>query len=327
MKALLSHAVIVAMLGWSLFTQPPAAAATLDLSGYAEPSGPILILRGGDIVDPYFVVQALLLAQQNGLDITPYREKWIRWLVSRQKLDGTFDRYCRAGPAWVGCKAADADDALQAMWMQLLESDPAALASDVVLRTSYKKSADVLARLFDARRGIYLVSAIYQQGLFMDNLEVWAAQSSRRDARSEGEAQRLAQAIHRVFWDAKGKRFLVSTQPEQALAAPHFYPDSVAQIFPLLFGYPDLPASPRPYYKEWMKQHRKEWLAQIRHDFAWGLIALIALRQDDLPSARCWLREAMPFRHSEHWTVTDETVLQILQARHVQAASPRASCR
>ncbi len=327
MKTRLFHTLIAAMLAWALLARPDAGAATLDLAGYAEPSGAILILRGGNIVDPYFAVQALLLAQENGLDVTPYREKWVWWLSIRQKLDGTFDRHCRAGPTWVGCKTADADDALQAMWMQLLDSDPALRDSDLALRTSYRKSGDVLARLFDARRGIYLVSAIYQQGLFMDNLEVWAAQSHRPGEQSAEEAKRLAQSIHAVFWDAKGQRFLVSTQPEQASTAPYFYPDRVAQIFPLLFDYPYLPVSAHRYYAGWMKQHRKEWLAQIRHDFAWGLIALIAMKQGDRFSARCWLREAVPFRHSEHWTVTDETVFQVLRARHLQAAGPRAACR
>ncbi|RYG09478.1 MAG: hypothetical protein EON92_14595, partial [Burkholderiales bacterium] len=46
-----------------------AARTPLVLDGYADRNGAITVLHGGDSADPYFAMQALLLAHDNGLDI------------------------------------------------------------------------------------------------------------------------------------------------------------------------------------------------------------------------------------------------------------------
>ena len=61
-------------------------------------------------------MQALLLAHDNGMDVAALAEKFADWLVTKQKPDGTFDRFCKdAAGRWTSCKAADADDSLLAM--------------------------------------------------------------------------------------------------------------------------------------------------------------------------------------------------------------------
>ncbi|MES2207877.1 MAG: hypothetical protein V4525_13920 [Pseudomonadota bacterium] len=301
------------------------AAKKLDLSGYADDTGAISILHNGNTVDPYFVLQALLLAHENGLDISSYNEKWAAWLIARQKLDGTFDRYCRNGPVWAPCKTADADDALLAMWLQFLDTMPLQKKKNPVWIKSYQNSEAALNKLIDPLKNIYLVSPIFQQGLFMDNLEVWSYKN-RRSIAFKQEANRLKQSIHQVFWDSKAKRFLVSTQPEQKLVTPLFYPDHIAQIFPLLVNYPLLPKPASSYYKEWMGKYRALWLKQVKGDFAWGLIAVLAVQQNDSDSARCWLRETASFRHSSHWTVTDEVAYQVLAKKGLKSADINLLC-
>lgn len=69
------------------------AAVTVDLRGYADSTGAITILNGGDTTDPYFAMQALLLAHDNGLDVSVPAEKFANWLLPYQKPDGTFDRF------------------------------------------------------------------------------------------------------------------------------------------------------------------------------------------------------------------------------------------
>lgn len=301
------------------------AAEALDLKGFADPSGAIAIQHGGATIDPYFTLQALLIAHENGLDISAYGPQWVNWLLPRQKPDATFDRFCREGTAWAPCKTADADDSLLALWLKFMETMPAELKRNPAWQKSQRAAKATLARLVDPMRHVYLVSPVYQHGLFMDNLEVWSYAPAR--AAAEGpKFPSLSQSIQKVFWDAEGKRYLVSTQPGQKDTTHAFYPDAVAQIFPLLVDFPHIPGGQRAWYRKWIKAHRSDWLAQVKTDFAWGLVALVAWKQGDTPSARCWLRTTLPARHTFHWTVTDEVVLQVLTANRVTAAEPTDAC-
>lgn len=317
----------LAMAMWVTVT--PALAAerkpVLDLTGYADASGAISVQRGGDTVDPYFTLQALLLAQANGLDIAALAAAWGEWLLLRQKPDATFDRYCRNGPVWAACKTADADDSLLGLWVVFADSLPASQRSRPAWVRSRAAARTALARLVDPARGVYLVSPVYQHGLFMDNLELWAHNATHPSSTKTPKTS-FTQAIVSTFWDKERQRYLVSTQPGQRDTAHAFYPDAVAQIFPLLVNFPHLPGGARAYYHAWMAEHRSEWLAQVHHDFAWGLIAIAALQHEDLASARCWLQVALPYRHTVHWTVTDEVVAQILNARAIQASVDKAGC-
>ncbi|MES2414157.1 MAG: hypothetical protein V4614_10170 [Pseudomonadota bacterium] len=305
-----------------------SAGNRLDLAGYADADGAITVVHRGESADPYFAMQALLLAHENGLDMSASAQKFADWLVTRQKPDGTFDRFCRTGSApWASCKTADADDALLAIWMKLLETMPAYLNANPALTKSYAISKKALEHLFQPSRGIYMVSPVYLHGLFMDNLEVWSLKSHLKQPGQRAGADKLAGAIHATFWEPVNKRFLVSTQLEQRSEKMAFYPDHVAQIFPLLVDFPLLPRDAASYYRNWMGQYRAEWLSQGKTDYPWGLLAVLALRQNDKASARCWLRESQVLRHSSRWAVTDETAFQILLNQGMTPASSGASCQ
>ncbi|MES2383905.1 MAG: hypothetical protein V4593_05110 [Pseudomonadota bacterium] len=320
----------ICAMGASLITQAGCAAAAprLDLGGYTDESGAITVVHGGDSADPYFAMQALLLAHENGMDISVPAEKFANWLVPRQKPDGTFDRFCRGtDKKWVSCKTADADDSLLAIWMKLLETMPAKLAGNPVWSKSHQASKVALENLYQPSRGVYMVSPVVLHGLFMDNLEVWSLKVHLKQPQQRAASDKLARAIHDTFWDPVNKRFLVSTQLEQRAQKPAFYPDHVAQIFPLLFDFPLVPGNARQYYRDWMAAHRGEWLIQGVADYPWGLLAVLALRQNDKATAACWLRQSAPLRHSARWAVSDEASYQILLSRGVAAAAPEANCK
>lgn len=312
-----------------IFNSAQAAPKTqLDLGGYSDANGAITVLHGGDSVDPYFAMQALLLAHDNGMDVSAAAARFADWLVPRQKPDGTFDRFCRsADNSWPSCKTADADDSLLAMWMRLLETMPARLASDPVWIKSHSISKASLQHLFQPSRGIYMVSPVYLHGLFMDNLEVWSLKAQAKQPVNRGEADKLKRSIHETFWDPVNKSYLVSTQLEQRTQKPAFYPDHVAQIFPLLMNFPMAGTDGRQYYRKWMRAHRAEWLLQGQSDYPWGLLAVLAMRQGDTSSARCWMREAAPLRHLSRWAVTDEASYQILVSKRISAAPKDFQCK
>lgn len=304
-----------------------ASAPSLVLQGYADEAGAITVLHGGNSADPYFAMQALLLAHDNGMDVSAPTEKFADWLVPKQKPDGTFDRFCKDGAGrWASCKAADADDSLLAMWMRLLETMPQKLRSKPLWLKSHATSKAALEHLFQPSRGIYMVSPLVLHGLFMDNLEVWSLKAQRKPAAEALEADKLAKAIRDTFWNPVDKHFLVSTQLEQRSEKQAFYPHQVAQIFPLLVDFPLAPAEAGPYYRAWMVAHRAEWLSQGKEDYPWGLLAVLAMRQNDSASARCWLREATPLRHSARWAVTDEASFQILVSKGLKPAAKEAGC-
>ncbi len=324
----LERIVVVLLSGWlTLHTTMASALPKLDLQGYTDGNGVITILNGGDTTDPYFAMQALLLAHDNGMDIAAPAAKFANWLVGYQKPDGTFDRFCKnAAQAWASCKTADADDSLLALWMRLLQTMPEQLNKTPAWAKSHAISKTALDHLYQPSRGIYMVSPVYLHGLFMDNLEVWSLKAHSKPDKAS-DVEKLAQAIHRTFWQPVNKNFLVSTQLEQQTQTPRFYPDHVAQIFPLLMDFPVLPQDAKSYYKSWMQRHRKEWLRQGDADYPWGLLAVLALRQGDEPSARCWLRETSAMRHSRRWSVTDEAAFQILTSRRITPVANTASCQ
>jgi hypothetical protein len=171
-----------------------------------------------------------------------------------------------------------------------------------------------------------MVSPVYLHGLFMDNLEVWSLKAHSKQSK-QADIEKLAKDIHQTFWQPVNKNFLVSTQLEQRSQKPQFYPDHVAQIFPLMVDFPLLPQSAKVYYKNWMQLHRAEWLAHGETDYPWGVLAVLALRQGDEPSARCWLRETSSMRHTSRWAVTDEAAFLVLASRRIQVADKNVNCK
>jgi hypothetical protein len=278
------------------------SAPKLDLSGYTDSSGAITVQHQGDTVDPYFSMQALWLAQSQGMDISAHALPWTIWLERQYRAIGHLGRYCKSPTGWIWCKAPDADDSSLALWLHLLRQLTVNERKQIHASALEARARQDLQRLQDPRLGIYTVSPHWTHGLFMDNLEVWSTQ------RGTG----LAQSIHQVFWDADQALFRVSTQPEHPHPGHHFYPDATAQIYPLLVGYPWVPGGAEQHYQKWMAQHRRSWLEQIGHEFPWGLIAIVAWQQGDSNTVRCWQHKALPFRHSFFWTVTDEVVAQLL---------------
>ncbi len=318
--------LVLVLVAAGLHSTLASARPPVDLRGYSDTNGAITILNGGDTADPYFAMQALLLAHDNGLDTTAPAVKFANWLVGRQKPDGTFDRFCKgANSIWVSCKTADADDSLLALWLRLLETMPDQLAQNASLTKSHAVSKKALEHLFQPSRGVYMVSPVVLHGLFMDNLEVWSLKSALQKAKTSAP-DKLAQDIYSTFWQPVDKHFLVSTQLEQRTQKAQFYPDHVAQIFPMLVNFALLPTAPKVYYQNWMTMHRAEWLRQGEKDYPWGLLAVLALRQGDTQSAGCWLRETSHMRHSQRWAVTDEVARQILDSRQTTVASKTARC-
>jgi hypothetical protein len=290
---------------------------------YQDADGALVLQTDGDYVEPYFATKALIVAQDTGLDIREPALKWIKWGMQHQKKDGRFERYCRKqGQTWKSCGAADADDSMQALWLQLLYRMAPDNGIPAEWQNSVQKAHKQLAKLRNVRLGVYHVSTNNHAMLFMDNVEVYSAlrdiaQAQRRfgdtaaaDA-TEKDVTGLAGAIKYVFWDGRNHRF----RPSIEKTRPAFYPDVVAQVFPWLADLPVPGQDERSAWAEWKKNFEPAWLENRYDAHPWGLVALAAMKLGDESSALCWVSRSEPLRYSARWNLLEEAAFQALEYR------------
>lgn len=315
---------------WMLGCEATAQAPELVLGGYQRADGAITLYHHGDRVDPYFAGMALLAGDAAGMDVRRAATAWIEWALKVQRADGRFDRYCLAGGAWRACDVADADDSALAVWIELLVKLAPAAGMPTAWAASMERALAYLERLIEPKRGTFVISEDLPVGLFMDNTEVYRAYQAvggyhraRGNARAarqwQQKSEALRAAIWREFWMPAQGRYRVSLQPG---THDGFYPEVVAQLYPILAGMPEPRDSARAY-RDWMARHESAWQLQADTDFPWGLVALVAWRQGDEPRVRCWLQRAAPYRYSPRWNAVEEAVFASLLAR--SGGNPRCA--
>jgi hypothetical protein len=315
-----------------LSAAPDFSAATFNADRLKTRDGALMLAPDSAYIDPYFSNKALLVADDAGLDVKPAATQWIAWLLPRQKKDGSFDRYCLREGEWEACKPADADDSMLALWAQLLYR----MAPDSGMPEEWKASADHalagLRKLRNGRLGIYYVSRRDHSALLMDNAEVYAAlhdvaQAQLRfgdpaAARARSDADALARAIHRIFWDGKHHWWRASIAKDR----PQFYPDVLGQTYPLMANMPLPEGTARQEWERWKKNFASAWLSNRYDPYSWGLIALAAMKVGDNQTALCWLQHARDQRWNDEWNVLEEASFQAVQTR-LGDAVPAGDCK
>lgn len=313
----------------------PAMATELALTGYQRENGAITVHFEGDRIDPYFATKALLAAHDRGLDVRQAATAWIGWGLRHQRADGRFDRFCIKDNRDIACAPADADDAMLAVWIELLVKLAASKGMPPAWMVSMRRAHDTLEGLRDKSSGVYFISKALPVGLLMDNIEVhgalMAAQRFYSQAGDVGNTQKLAQRskalqenILRVFWQPLTQRFLVSTQQH---TTPGFYPDEVAQLFHIANGLTWPQVNDAAMYKKWMSLTRHLWFEHAATDYPWGLITVAADKMGDRVTVGCWLAHARPLRHGQHWNILEEAIYQALDARIAPDEKETPSCK
>jgi hypothetical protein len=306
-----------------------ASNGQFDPAGYQHADGAISLQYKGDYIEPYFATKALIVAQEAGLDVHESVQEWIQWLLPRQTKDGSFGRYCRKpGTEWRICAAADADDSMLALWLQLLYTNSPDSGIPAKWQDSVRKASSALDDLRNSRLGVYHVSRQNHVALLMDNAEVYSAlvaiaRAQKRfrntDAaeRTQAEAEKLNLAIQRVFWNKHEDWFRPSIQKSR----PEFYPDVVAQVYPWLADMPmDSNVPERDAWQSWKSRFAGEWLAKQLDPHPWGLVAVAAVKFGDRDSASCWLSRSEPLRFSTNWNILEEAAFQAVEFRIGQSS-------
>jgi hypothetical protein len=288
---------------------------------YQSADGALLLQTDGDYVEPYFATKALLVAQDTGLDVRSAGLAWIQWGLSHQRKDGRFERWCRKQKEnWHACAAADADDSMLALWLQLLYRMAPDSGIPIAWKSSVEKAHKQLAKLRNVRLGIYHVSGNNHAMLFMDNVEVYSALKDIGHAQhrfgdeaaanaTDTEAKKLASAIQHVFWDGHNHRF----RPSIEKTRPAFYPDVVAQVFPWLADLPVPGEDEHAAWTDWKQKFELAWLETRYDTHPWGLVAVAALKVGDNGTAICWLSRSEPLRYSTRWNLLEEAAFQGLE--------------
>lgn len=315
-----------------LYTSRAAAQSSGEFTpqNYQLPDGAMVLQPAAVDVEPYFATKSLIVAQDAGLDIRDAGMAWIKWLMPRQKSDGRFERYCRKGSEqFHTCGAADADDSLLALWLQLLYRLAPDQGIPAEWQQSVSKAQKQLSKLKNGRLGIYHVSTRNHVALFMDNVEVYSALRDMAQAQARfgnqnaanatrTEADKLAAAIHHVFWDNRNQRF----RPSMQKSNPAFYPDVVAQVFPWMENMPTPDEDAHSAWNNWRSRFATAWLQNKYDPHPWGLVALAAMKLGDDSTALCWLSHSQSLRYGKNWNILEEAVFQGLEhSLQTQAAT------
>lgn len=302
-------------------------------------SGAIALTPGSPDINPYFAnlaAQALLTESR----YLPQVERYMDWYLERLNADATIDDHRLADDGReVALGRYDSADSYAATFLSLVAGyveaggDPGWV---VERRGELDRVAGVMERLTDAD-GLTWAKPMYPLKLLMDNCEVYrgwtdwgrvlerlgdAAAAGLARERAAGVAQGLArfrQSEGTLAWAVAPLGLRRGSNPER------FYPDGVAQFFPLVFGLSDNPAG----YLQF-RAAQPSWHELKGDKFPWMMAALAAYRSGDDAAAEAALATAAG-RYADlsfPWYVTESAwVIRLLAEQERALPAPPGGAR
>lgn len=285
-------------------------------------------------VSAYQVNLSLAEALRIAPDLAPTVADWLRWQVRHSTPTGArqalvFDHWVRAsdlhvapcppGLALATCPQVDAYDSTAASLLLAADSYRGAIADAALLRepavrAALEGAAATMAALTHPP-GLTWAKPGYPVAYLMDAVEVaagWRAWSRvQREVYGERAAadasllaaRRVEDAVRAHLWHAPSRSWRVSLGAGLPVAT-RWYPDTVAQAWPLLWGLggdETLKVTPDP------TQHLATWRTAASHwrgaadwsqrnvdpdGFWWPAVAVAARCAGDESSARAWVARA-----------------------------------
>ncbi len=275
-----------------------------------DASGAIAQTPSQQQVIPYFsnmAALAMLSFRDGRVAVRQYLEWYVTHINERDRfgLKGTIYDYVRQGDTWVATEDYDSADSYAATFLSLVAAYGAASGDLSFARqrqAELQAVADVLLALQD-KDGLMWAKPRYYVKFLMDNAENYrglldGAELMRQlgqvvlAERYQVAAEQVAAGIERRLWIPEGQAYAWALYGRWWARQPRerWYPDTVAQLFPIVFGVvpPDGERAQTLY--GYLNQKYPNWVAGEFDDrFPWAILALVAATMQDKERAVAYL--------------------------------------
>jgi len=275
-----------------------------------DASGAIAQTPDQQQVIPYFsnmAALAMLSFRDGRAAVRRYLEWYITHINERDRfgLKGTIYDYVRQGDTWVPTEDYDSADSYAATFLSLVAAYGSAsgdLSFAEHWRAELQVVAEVLLELQD-KDGLMWAKPRYYVKFLMDNAENYRGLLDGADlmlrlgqadlaARYQAAAERVAAGIERRLWIPERQAYAWALYGRWWARQPRerWYPDTVAQLFPIVFGVvpPDSERAETLY--GYLNQKYPNWVAGEFDDrFPWAILALVAATMQDKERAVAYL--------------------------------------
>lgn len=269
--------------GWILENQGPGGEIYMNGS------------KAGD-VNPYFACVAALglLAETENRPITEAEKKavgrYLDWHTGiLLETDGKMGIYRKEGEKLIYREEADSEDGYLGMYLFLMgeylektESTEVPESWEKGIRLALKKLQSLM------QDGITQVSEENTTAYLMDNLEVWKGlykleQAGVEDAHLIRELRGKLQAqIENTFWDDETQKWRI-IRDRDLYDPTEFYPDGVAQIYPLIYEFPvKEKRTQKKLYVRFTEKFQWQKLSERSTKFLWTMTGMAAAQVGDV---------------------------------------------
>lgn len=266
----------------------------------------------GDI-NPYFACHAALgLLESTGDRAVSDAElrsvrRYLNWHTEQLLTsDGQMGTYRKQGSTFVQTGKADSVDAYLGVYLELLGRYLEITQSAEGLRSwrdGVRMAVDTLLELNEG--GLTAVSRENDTKYLMDNLEVWKGlctlenglrtlQDSRELSALRTQADNLRMQMEaefpRAFWNEAAGKWRVVAGSDQ-FDPDSFYPYGIAQIYPLIFGYPTGGVQAQEeLYRTFIRSFRWQTIQTDEKNFVWAMAGMAAVQTGDTETLDSFLK-------------------------------------
>ena len=249
--------------------------------------------KAGD-VNPYFACMAALglLAETKNCPMTETEQKavgrYLDWHTGiLLETDGKMGVYRKEGGKLIYKEKADSEDGYLGMYLFLM-GKYLEKTEGTDLSEYWKKGISLALKKIQSlmQDGITQVSEENTTVYLMDNLEVWKGLyelelAGLEDTQAIREMRKKIQKqIEKIFWDDANQRWRIIGNSDR-YHQTEFYPDGVAQIYPLIYEFPVKEKKKQKVLYEQFTE-RFQWQKLKRTGFVWAITGMAAAQMRDI---------------------------------------------